>query len=84
MKAKYSVKYKKKKRNKGKKKRNPNSAYLALKAAYTETRLDEYLRTGIPSQMSFTNFLVMHMNYPYEEATEITECYRKWEHRFEK
>ena len=77
-------KYKKKKRNKGKKKRNPNSAYLALKAAYTETRLDEYLRTGIPSQMSFTNFLVMHMNYPYEEATEITECYRKWEHRFEK
>ena len=65
-------KYKKKKRNKGKKK------------AYTATRLDEYLRTGIPSQMTFTNFLVMHMNYPYEEATEITECYRKWEHRFEK
>ena len=77
-------KYKKKKRNKGKKKRNPNSAYLALKEAYTETRLDEYLRTGIPSQMTFTNFLVMYMNYPYEEATEITECYRKWEHRFEK
>lgn len=82
MKPKY--KYKKKKRNKGKKKRNPNSAYLALKEAYTETRLDEYLHTGIPSQMTFTNFLVMHMNYPYEEATEITECYRKWEHRFEK
>ena len=77
-------KYKKKKRNKGKKKRNPNSAYMVLKAAYTETRLDEYLRTGIPSQMTFTNFLVMHMNYPYEEATQITECYRKWEHRFEK
>ena len=73
-------KYKKKKRNKGKKK----SIYLVLKAAYTETRLDEYLRTGIPSQMTFTNFLVMYMNYPYEEATEITECYRKWEHRFEK
>ena len=77
-------KYKKKKRNKGKKKRNPNCAYLALKEAYTETRLDEYLRTGIPSQMTFTNFLVMHMNYPYDEATEITERYRKWEHRFEK
>ena len=76
-------KYKKKNRNKGRKKRNPNSAYLALKAAYTETRLNEYLRTGIPS-MTFTNFLVMHMNYPYEEATEITECYRKWEYRFEK
>lgn len=75
-------KYKKKKRNKGKKHRH--SAYIALKAAYTETRLDEYLRTGIPSQMTFTNFLVMYMNYPYEEATEITECYRKWEHRFEK
>lgn len=73
-----------KKRNKGKKKRNPNCAYLALKEAYTETRLDEYLRTGIPSQMTFTNFLVMHMNYPYEEATVITECYQKWEHRFEK
>ena len=83
MKAKYSVKYKKKK-NRGKRKRNPNTIYLVLKEAYTETRLDEYLRTGIPSQMTFTNFLVMHMNYPYEEATEITECYRKWEHRFEK
>lgn len=75
-------KYKKKKRNKGKKHRN--SAYIALKAAYTETRMDEYLRTGIPPQMTFTNFLVMYMNYPYEEATEIAECYRKWEHRFEK
>ena len=78
------LKYKKKKRNKGKKKRNLNHAYLVLKEAYTETRLDEYLRTGIPLQMTFTNFLVMYMNYPYEEATEITECYRKWENRFEK
>lgn len=76
-------KYKKKKRNKGKKKRNPNCIWSVLRTAYTETRLYEYLRTGIPSQMTFTNFLVMHMNYPYEEATEITEGYRKWEHRFE-
>ena len=77
-------KYKKKRRNRGKKKRNPNCIWSVLKTAYTETRLDEYLRTGIPSQMTFTNFLVMHMNYPYNEAAEITECYRKWEHRFEK
>ena len=67
---------------------NVTNHFLAVSSlnliAYAETRLDEYLRTGIPSQMSFTNFLVMYMNYPYEEATEITECYRKWEHRFEK
>ena len=74
--------YKKKKSKK--KKRNPNSVYLALKDAYSEARLDEYLRTGISSQMTFTNFLIMYMNYPYNEASEITKCYRKWEHRFEK
>ena len=74
--------YKKKKSKR--KKRNPNSVYLALKDAYSEARLDEYLRTGISSQMTFTNFLIMYMNYPYNEASEITKCYRKWEHRFEK
>lgn len=67
-----------------KKKRNPNRIWLVLKTAYAETRLDEYLRTGIPSQMTFTNFLVMYMNYPYEDATKITKRYRKWEHRYEK
>lgn len=72
------------KRKKIKEKKKSNTIYLALKDAYSEARLDEYLRTGIPSQMTFTNFLIMYMNYPYNEASEITERYRKWEHRFEK
>ena len=53
--------YKKKKSKR--KKRNPNSIYLALKDAYSEARLDEYLRTGISSQMTFTNFLIMYMKH---------------------
>lgn len=58
--------------------------YLELKEAYEETKSDEYIRTGIPSQMTFTNFLIMNMNYPYNEAVEITECYQKWKDMFEK
>lgn len=71
------------KRKKRKNKKKPNTIYLALKDVYSEARLDEYLRTGIPSQMTFTNFLIMYMNYPYNEASEIAKRYRKWEHRFE-
>ena len=58
--------------------------YLELKEAYEETKSDEYIRTGIPSQMTFTNFLIMNMNYSDNEAVEITECYQKWKDMFEK
>ena len=58
--------------------------YMILRESYIETRKDEYLRTGIYNPMKFRDFLVMYMNYPVEEANEITQIYKKYDNRFSK
>ena len=56
--------------------------YMILRESYIETRKDEYLRTGLYNPMKFRDFLVMYMNYPVEEANEITQIYKKYDNRF--
>ena len=58
--------------------------YMILKESYIETRKHEYLRTGLYNPMKFSDFLVLHMNYPVEEANEITHIYKKYDNRFSK
>ena len=58
--------------------------YMILRESYIETRKDEYLRTGLYNPMKFRDFLVMYMNYPVEEANEITQIYKKYDNRFSK
>lgn len=50
--------------------------YMILKDSFIETLKDEYLRTGLYNPMKFRDFLVIHMNYPVEEANEITKIYK--------
>lgn len=56
--------------------------YMILRESYIETRKDEYLRTGLYNPMKFRDFLVIHMNYPVEEANEITQIYKKYDNKF--
>ena len=58
--------------------------YMILRESYIETCKDEYLRTGLYNPMKFRDFLVMYMNYPVEEANEITQIYKKYDNRFSK
>ena len=56
--------------------------YMILRDSYIETRKDEYLRTGLYNPMKFRDFLVIYMNYPIEEANEITQIYKKYDNKF--
>lgn len=56
--------------------------YMILRDSYIETRKDEYLRTGLYNPIKFRDFLVIHMNYPVEEANEITKIYKKYDKKF--
>lgn len=58
--------------------------YMILKDSFIETLKDEYLRTGLYNPMKFRDFLVIHMNYPVEEANEITKIYKKYAKKFAK
>ena len=58
--------------------------YMILRESYIETRKDEYLRTGLYNPMKFRDFSVIYMNYPVEEANEITQIYKKYDNRFSK
>jgi hypothetical protein len=58
--------------------------YNILREAYIETRKDEYLRTGLYNPIKFRDFLVIHMNYPVEEANEITQIYKKYDNKYAK
>lgn len=58
--------------------------YTILREAYIETRKDEYLRTGLYNPIKFRDFLVIHMNYPVEEANVITQIYKKYDNKFSK